>query len=707
MSNIASLMRPRSVAIVGDTPGPGRGAAIHDGLLRYGFTGPIYPVNPKYQEIKGLKAYPSLLDIPDPVEFVAVALGQAHALRVMQEAVRKQVKAMLYIASGFSETGDEGREAQAQLRQLAQEHGIAVCGPNCYGVANIQGKFVAYSGPLATPMQTGPVALVFQSGALTHSVTDPVISRGTGYSFIVTTGNEAVTELADYIEYIADDPVTRVIACFVEGFKDPQHFIAAARKAIANGKRMVVLKVGRSELAQKATMAHTGSLAGEDRALDALLRQLGVIRVHDLDELIETAELLTHISDIGPGTPAILSISGGSCGIMADLAQDLGLQLRSPGPESTARLREVLPAFATVNNPLDLTGAVGEDPSILPRSLAILAADPAVSLVSYAINTPIASDPGGQGMYLNMARAMVDSYRASGKPHVVFSMSSGRYEEAIARMCREAGVPALQGMRPALAAITRLQRATGAIQQLADPAELAGPPPAGLQALVRGSVTTALTERESKSVLALAGVPVTAERLAQSAEEAVSLAADMGYPVVMKIDSPDIMHKTDAGCVRLGVADATAVAAAYAEILANARRYDAQARIGGVLVQEMVRGGVETLIGVTSHAGLGPAVVFGLGGIFVEALQDVSMRMAPLTAADAAEMVREIRAARVLRGFRGQPPVDLAALERTLVQVGKLAWWLRADLKELDINPMLALPEGKGVKALDALLVRC
>ncbi|MBI3978257.1 MAG: acetate--CoA ligase family protein [Chloroflexi bacterium] len=706
MSNVRSLLRPGSVAIVGDSPGPGRGGVIHDQLVRWGYDGAIYPVNPKYPEVKGLTCYPSLLDIPEPVELVVVALGASHALRVMRECVEKQVRAAIFIASGFAEAGQEGRQLQEEIRRLALAHGIAACGPNCYGIANLHGRFAAYSGSLAESMRPGPVALLFQSGALTHSVTDPAVLRGIGFSSIITAGNEAVTELADYLDAIADDPHTRVVACFVEGFKEPARFIAAARKAIAADKRLVVLKVGRSEPAKRAALAHTGSLAGEDRVYDALFRQLGIVRAHDLDELIETAELLSHHRRVAPGNTAVVSISGGSCGIMADLAQDLGLEIRAFSPETAEALRQAIPAFATVNNPLDLTGAVAEDRSILHRALGILARDPAVSLVALALNTPVGGDEAGRSLYRDMARVLVEHAQSSDTPHALFSMSSGPYDLEIARMAREAGVPALQGMRESLAAIARVQRATAALGRLRDAGEIAGPASPEVVRLIRQAATSALTERESKAVLAAAGIPVTREALANDPEEAVRLAGEIGYPVALKVDSPDILHKTDAGCVRLGLAGADAVRKAYREVLANARRHRPDARIGGVLVQEMVGGGVETLIGVTNHRGLGPAVVFGLGGLLVEALEDVVMRMAPLTVGDAREMVQEIRAARVLQGFRGGPPADVDALVGALVRLSRLAWWLRDEIAEIDVNPLVVFPAGRGVRAVDALIVR-
>jgi acyl-CoA synthetase (NDP forming) len=706
VSNVASLLCPGSVAIVGDSPGATRGGFIHHRLVTTGYEGLIYPVNPKYDSVRGLKAYASLLDVPGPVEFVAVAVSAGHAVSIMRQCVEKRVKAVLYVASGFAEAGAEGRQIQDQIRALAFEHDIAVCGPNCYGIANIHGKFNAYSGELPNSLRPGPVALIFQSGALTHGVTDPAVFRGIGWSYIITSGNEAVTELADYLDVLADDPRTRVICCFIEGLKAPRRFVAAARKVMEQGKRMVALKVGRSELAKRATLAHTGSVAGEDRIHDALFRQLGIVRVHDLDEMIESAALLSRHPTLPSGQVVLASVSGGGSGVMADIAQDLGLDLQPFSSSTAAGLRQALPAFAAVSNPLDLTGAVGEDPSILERSLHVLGQDPGIGVLAFGLNTPMGGSGEGRKFYRMLARAVVDASTRSRSPHVLFSMSSGMFDQDIVATAREAGVPVLQGVRESLGTIARAMRVSGAADRLREAETVLGAPePAVLDVLARAQAEV-LTERESKALLAAAGIPVTREYLATTMDEAVNMANRIGYPVALKIESSDIAHKTDAGCVRLQVGTPSAVRDAFREILDNAVQSHPHAAVNGVLVQEMVDGGVEILAGITRHQEFGPAVVFGLGGVLVEALRDVSIRMAPLSERDARDMILEIRTARVLQGFRGRPPADVDALARTMVRLSQIAWWLRDTVREVDINPLKVLPAGQGVKCVDALVVR-
>lgn len=701
---ISSLLRPASVAIVGATPGSGRGGWIHEQLLRLGYPGPIYPVNPRYREIRGARAYPSLLDIPGPVEFVAVALGAGQALDLLEQCAQKQVRAALFVASGFAEAGPTGQAIQDALRRLALAHGIAVCGPNCYGIANLHGRFAAYGGSLTEPLRPGPIALLFQSGALTHAVMDPVAARTSGYSYIITTGNEAVIELADYVAALADDLHTRVIACFAEGFASPERFFAAARQALDAGKRMVLLKTGRSELARRAALAHTGALTGPDDAYDALFRQLGIVRVADLDELIETAELLTRPAPARAGGAAIVSISGGSCGVAADLAQGLGLVLAPLAEPTTERLQAILPPFATAQNPLDLTGAIGADPALLAGALAALAGDPQIHALALALNTPIGGDEAGRALYRAMCAAVATSAAASDVPHLVFSISSGHYDPEIAQAMRAAGVPLLMGMRESIAALAHWQRGVAAPGPH-DLAALAGPDLAPAAELVRRAAGTTIGERGAKAVLAAAGLSICREIAAATPEQAMRAAEQIGFPVALKLDSPDIAHKTEAGGVMLNLASPQAVAEAFAAIVAQARRHQPGARVEGVLVQELVRGGAELLAGVTNYPGLGPLVLCGLGGVYVEALGDRAMRMAPIDLDEALALIGETRAARILGGWRGGPPLDLAALAAALVRLSQLAWQLRDVVAAIDINPLIVLPQGQGVKIVDALIV--
>ena len=532
---------------------------------------------------------------------------------------------------------------------------------------------------------------------------DPVAARSSGYSYVITTGNEAVVELADYITALADDPHTRVIACFVEGLASPERFFAAARLAIGRGKRLVILKTGRSLLAQRAALAHTGALTGPDAVYDALFRQLGIARVADLDELIETAELFCTLALPTDATAAIVSISGGSCGIAADLAQTAGLPLAQLTEPTMARLRELLPAFATPNNPLDLTGAIGENPQLLPGALETLCADPGVGSVALAINTPMGGDEASRGLYRAMCQRLAASAAAHRHvQHLVFSISSGQYDPEIVEEMRAAGVPLLMGIREALLALAHWRRSAVTLR---DPELLAGPT-LELPAALSPTAAPLLSEQETRLLLTAAGLPFARELRATTSAEALQAAAAIGFPVALKISSPAIAHKTEVGGVILNLREPTAVAQAFTTLVERVADQRPDAEIEGVVVQEMVVGGLETLVGVTNYPDLGPVIVFGLGGIFVEAIGDWAMRAAPVDAAEAGAMIAETRAAKLLAGWRGAPALDEAALIQVIVRISQLAWHYRTQIDSIDINPLIVLPAGQGVRAVDALIVR-
>lgn len=696
------LLRPRTVAVVGDRPGPGRGAVMHESLLRWGFDGEIFPVNPRYREIRGLAAYPSVRDIPRPVDLAAIAVPAERVNDVLRDCAARGVPAAIVIASGFEEAGAEGQTRQRELVELCQTGGIELCGPNCYGVANFGHRFVAYGGPIAEPMRVGPVALIFQSGALTHGATEPAVLRGIGFSCIVTTGNEAVTDLSTYVDVLADDSQVKVISCFVEAIRRPAAFVAAARRAIANGKRMVVLKVGRSEGGRRAAVAHTGALAGADRMWEALFRQLGILRVFDLDELIEASEFLSYIPDLGEGTVAVTSISGGGSGIMADLAAEVGLRLEALRPATRDRLKDILPPFANVNNPLDLTGAVGENPGLRDDVLQALAEDDDVAAVGWALNTATCHDPTPyRETVRSLARAAGDTRRA----FFAFTMSSGPMDESLVEAAHRAGLPLLQGFRETLAVVARAQAATRAHSAWRDPAATLGPPPSRLLSLWDAMQGAPPTQLEARELVGAMGIPIGRARLTHSAQAAATAAMDLGCPVVLKVQSPDVVHKSDVGGVCTDVASPEAAALAFEQVTASVRAALPAARLDGVVVEEQAPPGLDAIVGISNQGELGPAVLVGLGGVFVEAIDDVALRLAPVDEGEADRMLDEVRSGRLLAGFRGSGPADRQALVDTIVAVSRLAWWLRDDLRELDLNPVRVFEEGAGVRVLDALVV--
>jgi acyl-CoA synthetase (NDP forming) len=705
----AALLNPRRVAVIGDTPTSGRGGLLHEQLVRRGFTGEIIPVNPKYQEIRGLRAYPTVADYGAPVDFVAVTLGPARALASMRDCVEARARAVLFIGSGFAEVGGEGARIQAQLEDLALDNGIALAGPNCYGLANVRAGFAPFFGALPEPLTPGPIALISGSGALTHAVGDVLAARGTGFGYVITVGNEAGVDAADYLSLLAEDPAIRVVACYLEAVRDAPRFAAAVRKATAAGQRVVALTAGRSEASRRASAAHTGALAGEARVLTAFLADLGVVLVRDLDELAEAVELAAFVPAIGAGTLSVSTISGGGCAVLADLAADVGLALTPFTEPVRAALSRAIPGGGAVGNPLDLTGLATDDESII--SAALRAADEqagaGTGLHLFAVNTPLAATETDRDLYRRMAATVVRTAPELRSPVALFTLTSGALDPVLVDCAHRAGIALMQGSREALNAVARLRDATARGLACAEPPVITARARAALEVLGR-TTDAALPQSRAAEVLEAAGLTAAQGRLVRTAElsgtfdAAVAVADRLGYPVVAKIESPDIPHKSDVGGVILDVASSAAVRTAVGTLLERAGALGA--RIDGVRIETQVPDGVAMLIGVVVDPRIGPAVVFGAGGVYVELLDDVALLLAPATAEQVRDALTGLRVYRLLNGLRGQPAGDVDALVDAVVAVSEFAWAARGELTALDVNPVLVHPVG--ATAVDAVILR-
>ena len=570
--DITSLMQPRSLAVLGASEA-GMGAWFLDQAVDWEFPGPIYPVNPRYETLRDLKCYGSLSEIPDSPELVAIVISAGRVNAALEDAAAVGAKAAIVVASGFGEIGEEGLAMERQIRETADRLGLVMNGPNNYGVASLHDRRVTSAGPLPSKVVPGDIAMVFASGALTHSVEDAVIARGVGLSHVITVGNEAQIGFADYLTHLADDPHAKVIACFVEGFRDPEGFERAARYVASRDKRIVLIKTGRSELSSRAALAHTGALVGADSAIDAWLKKIGVARVKDLDEMLETSLLLARYPDIGDGNVGVASISGGGSGVLADLASDTGLAMEPFTESATERLREVLPAYATPNNPLDVT-TFGMEGPILTGILRSMCEDPDLSVAAWAWHTPTVSDQSSRELYSNMIDALgTASESGRVKPAVAFTMVSGTMDRAFIELGRKFDMPLLVGARNSLAALAAAQSSSRWLRWLADPAAIAGSAPEGLVEELRRAPHQVVSEREMKALLARCGLPVTQEALATSEDEAAAHFAAIGADrVVLKVESADLPHKSAAGGVVLDVQDADGARAAYRQILAAVAR---------------------------------------------------------------------------------------------------------------------------------------
>ena len=702
--DLAPLLNPRAIAVVGASERPGSaGRLVLENLRHLGYRGTVYAVHPNYKKVLGYSCYPDLKSLPGPVDSVAVLLAAEKVLSTLETAVETGAQAAWVLASGFAEAGPEGEARQANLARFAGETGLMVCGPNCIGVTNLVDRVATYSAALSPATQAGGVSAVVQSGAICLGLAN---AARFGFRYLISSGNEAVLDSADYIGYLTNDPHTQVIIAFLEGIRNPQKLVAAAQAAAEASKPILLVKVGRSETARRAVQAHTGSLAGCDAVFDAVLRQLGVMRLDTLDELVEAAELfLTCPLPVGEGV-GLLSLSGGHIGLVADLAQDLGLRFPAFSAEAQQALTDILPAYSPIANPLDAWGS-GDLERTYPACVKVVSRQEDIHLLAVSRDTPpqVASREVEQS--LSVAKAAVQAAQETGKPVLVFSNLSTTFQQEVKQVLDEGGVPYLQGTRETLRAIQTFVRYASFRRRLGKQTSAGCPSPADLPDWRRKlqGMRGSLSEVEGRRLLAAYGIPGPREAVVATAEEAVEAAQRIGYPLVLKILSPDIQHKTEIGGVRVGLEDEVAVITAFREVMAAAWLHHPQARLEGALVQEMIPAdAVEVILGVLQDPDFGPVIVFGSGGILVELLRDSSLRLPPLSHKEALEMIHETRGGRLLQGFRGRPPADIDALAGALVRVSQLAVDLGDVVAALEVNPLMVLPRGQGVRAVDALV---
>jgi acyl-CoA synthetase (NDP forming) len=702
--DLSPLLNPNAIAVVGASERHGSaGRLVLENLRHLDYGGTVYAVHPRYREVLGYPCYPDLGSLPGPVDSIAVLLGAEKVLPTLDSVTEIGARAAWVLASGFAEAGPEGEARQAELTRFAEETGLLVCGPNCIGVANLVDKVAMYSVALSPATQSGHVSAVVQSGAVCLGLAN---AARFGFRYLISSGNEAVLDSGDFVGYLAQDPGTRVIIAFLEGIRKPDKFTTAARAAVDAGKPVLLVKVGRSDVAQQAVQAHTGSLAGSDAVFDAVCDRLGVSRLDTLDELVEAAQLFLECPlPKGEGV-GLLSLSGGQLGLIADLAHDLDLNFPSFSQQTIEALGEVLPPYSTITNPLDAWGS-GDLEKSYPACVDTVAKDDNVHLVAMTRDTPPEVALREIEQSLAVADAAVRAARETGKPVLMFSNLSTGFQTEVASRLAEGHVPYLQGTRETLRAMqafvhyARFRRHQGrrAVAGFPSPTDLSD-----WRKKLQG-VKGTLSEIEGRRLLAAYGITGPREAVATTPNACEKAAEGIGYPVVLKIHSADIQHKTEIGGVRVGLEDQSAVLAAYREVMDAAKRCRPDARLEGVLIQQMMPAdAVDVILGVLQDPDFGPVVVFGSGGILVELLKDSTLRLPPITHAEALDMINATRAAILLRGFRGKPRADVDALVDAIVRVSQLASDLGDLVAALDINPLMVLPQGQGVCAVDTLV---
>ena len=670
---------------------------IIESLDRIGFPGRIYPVNPKYETLFGRPCYPSIADLPEAVDLLAVCVNHARVLEHMRPAARRGVRAAIIFDGGFAERGDEGRRRQDELVGICREAGIALCGPNCMGVVNPHARSSVYIQTLADPaLLAGNVGLISQSGSICIGLLADC--RRFGWSHVISSGNEAVLPAVDYLEYLIDDPATRVIALFLETVREPERFVAALDRAADRGKPVVVLKVGRSERARRAITSHTGGLAGEARVFSAVLRAHRAIEVGELDEMVEVLACCQ-----GPRWPtgrrlAVMTASGGQAELILDLATAAGLHLPPLSDAARGAMQRSIGTVTGDGNPLDAWGN-GDYATNFPRAISLLGADPGYDVVTFCSDSFDDQPFGTPERLMAYARLLAEGAAESPKPFYYMTTRSGIFRRDVLAFLRERGIAVIGGTRQGLGAIDRLARWTESPGALRPGSGRAG----RLARLLAGGPRPTIHEHDAKRVLAEAGLPVVGERLVTGLPEARAAAAALGYPVVLKAVSDDIPHRSELGLVAVGLSDERDLTGAWERM---SRRLDETGKrgvIAGFLVQEMAHDGLEVFAGVNTDPDWGPVLAFGAGGVLVEALGDVALRPLPLRDGDAEAMIAETRAGALLAGYRGRPPGDLAALARCLTALADFAWAERHHLAEIDVNPIVV--SARGCAVVDALIV--
>lgn len=689
------IFKPRSIAVVGASRSPNTiGHQTLANLVHYGFTGAVYPVNPKAASIHSIKAYPSVSALPDMVDLAVITVPKELVLEVAEECGQQGVRGLVVITAGFKEIGGQGVQREHDLVRIVEQHGMRMIGPNCMGVLNTDPAFAmnATFAPIMPP--GGRTAFVSQSGALGLSVLDYAAEYGIGVSQFASIGNKPNVSGNDLLLQWEHDPNVDVILMYVENFGNPRRFLEIASR-ITKTKPIIVLKSGRSAVGAHAAASHTGALAASDLAVGALLAQAGVLRAASIEELFDMAMAFGVSALPRSRRTAVLTNSGGPGILVADALEPYDIELVELHPSTVAKLRSVLAPEASLRNPLDMIASA--TPTSYRMALEALLGDPNVDAAISIFVPPLGVNQ------TDVAEAVVSAAATMReKPVLAVLMGRDGLPQGRAEL-RDAQVPAYVFPESAARGLAALNRQREWLQRSQnDERELLQVDAARGRAIVASAVQqgrTKLDELEALDLLAAYGIPTAPAAIAPSAEAAASIAERIGYPVALKIVSADIMHKTDVGGVRTGVGHADDVRAAFDEIVHAATRAVPHASISGVLVQRMVKSGPELIAGVTRDALFGPLVMFGLGGIYAEALRDVTFRIAPLGDADAADMIDGIRAKKMLQGMRGLPPINVAALRNVLRRVSQLAVDV-PELAELDLNPILAFNDG--VVAVDA-----
>jgi acetate---CoA ligase (ADP-forming) len=690
------LLRPRSVAVIGASATPGSfGNCVLGNLESAGYPGQLYLVNPKQTAIGARRCFRSVTELPEAVDCAILAIPRAAVVESLTACAQRGVRSAILFSAGFAESGEAGRAEQDQITLLAAKYGMVIEGPNCLGMVNyvdsIPLTFVA-TPSCSLNSQTG-VAIISQSGAMAAVLGVSLKSHGLDITFSISTGNEAATSVEDYLEYLIDEQHTRVFVMIVEQFRHPRRFLELAERARDKGKHIVLLHPGRSDLARTSAITHTGALTGEFEVMQTCVEHAGVLLVETIEELLDTADILMRCPALPNGGACVLAESGAFKALALDFCERVGLELPTLGIETESALRQVLPDFIPVSNPLDITAHALVDTGLYSRTLPLLLADTRVGSLVLAI---ILTDKTTSGLKLPPILSAIRA-TASKKPIVFAGLDEGaEIDTQFVEALRDLGVPFFPSPERALRALACVTQAAErrksrhAVQST--PVRLPFALPAGV-----------LPEYRSKEVLAAAGIPIPKGALARTVDEAQEIAAQVGFPVALKAQSASLSHKSDVGGVILNVANAAQLSESWEILSLNVKNAAPDISLDGILVEQMCERGVELIAGIRNDPQWGPLLLIGSGGVLAEALKDIRLIPPDLNSETIAAEILRLKFSPLLRGFRGSPAADIAAAAQIVRRLGDLAL-SHPEIREADINPIAVYPEGRGAVALDALL---
>jgi acetyltransferase len=704
VKSIHAMLHPRNIVLVGATDKPGNYAErIWNNLIKYKYEGGLFPVNAKRETIWGVPCYKDFAGLPEKPDHVLVLVPARFAVQVIRDAAAAGARSATIVTSGFSELQDEESQRLAlELKEAVRETGLAVTGPNCLGNLSAGEKLFTNIDDRIVTMEAGPVAIAGQSGAIVMAIRQTLEDRGVGVGYMVTTGNETGLETPDLMAYFAADPSIRVIVVYLEGVRNTKVFREACKAARAAGKPVIALKLGASEGGRAAAMAHTGALAGSIETFDAISTREGVIRVRGLDELIETTECFVHAEPPKSNRLAAVSLSGGKRGLLIDAFYSAGLNFAPLSPNATEQLAKMLGPGSIVGNPLDAGFAAVVDPSVYMNSIKIMIDDPDTDIVIIDAELPKAPHE----LRERNLRIVNEMAGAASKPVVYISAMSIGFTEF---------TKALRKSLPNIAVMQGLDRAVGAIKSLIEYSSLRKEVPdivssskASARAVLEKALkaangAAALDEVASKKLLKAYGIPVSKEEIAQTAAEAVKIAKKIGFPVVAKVVSADILHKSDIGGVVLNLNSAAEVKKAFNNITARVKKLKGKPKLEGILIAQQVKADLELVVGASLDAEMGPVVLFGTGGVDIELMKDVALAGAPLDEAEAKQLIAKTKAGVKMKGYRGKPALHEASAVKALVGLSNLMADAGNRIASIDVNPFLI--NSKVGVAVDGLIV--